>query len=157
MIIPAQPGFELLYLSSSEPSGFTRDPVLAWEYSDEHPCWPPLAHTDSMREYFPDFCHAPWYAFFGVLHPDGRVYVHVPGKERNPCNPAKYYPSIDAWLAAEREPCEALRREAAAMCRDYDAALAEEIAEIEKRRQEWRLAYPDVAREDDRWREGRES
>jgi hypothetical protein len=84
-VIPAQPGFEVLYLyePGDEPP-FGRDPVIAWRidadaHSSQIAVTPAGSSLGSQR--------------IAILYPDGQVYVPEEST----------YPNIEAWIAAERD------------------------------------------------------
>jgi hypothetical protein len=91
MIIPAQAGFELLELSDF-PSGFVRQPIIAWQIPEDGFSKPPCPITPSAstgsRRYG---AKGP----LAILYPDGQV--HADDGEGG-----RTFSGIDTWIAGEQ-------------------------------------------------------
>jgi hypothetical protein len=85
-VIPAQPGFEVLYLNNpGEEPAFGRDPVIAWCASVGSYAMIAITPSRSTLD-SPDGV--------AILYPDGQVYA--PAEDRD-------FPDADAWVAHERK------------------------------------------------------
>jgi hypothetical protein len=90
-VIPAQPGFELLYLykPDSEPA-FGWEPIIAWRISKDHQAAPIAITPRRSSQYI---------ANASVLYPDEQVLVLNSADGKG----VSLYPNVKTWIVEEHE------------------------------------------------------